>query len=373
MNELRRGASAASAIAWVLTLAWAVAGPPALAHIEFGAKTLPLLVAGADVVARARIVDARGVSPDPGSSLGRPTVRAELLEVFKGDAQPGAVRFAQHGHGVATYENGEEVLLFLRRAEHSAELSGLAGAGLAYVSVQEHDEKYLVGPKNAGPLFAAVRTYVQAPGIPEPELRLEALRQATLVLLTSGDPRLFTSALLGLTLAEDVPLITSADLPTLEPLLDDPALAIGMRLALLVELERRGLTGGPARWLALLDNTDGAARTAVIRAAGRHPGPEIASALLALLDGPDAVAAREAAISLGWPGNRAAVAPLDAALTRGDRPLRLAAIRGLGRIGTPEARGVLAETAAAHPDPETRRRARAEVALLSPPAPESRP
>jgi len=43
----------------------------------------------------------------------------------------------------------------------------------------------------------------------------------------------------------------------------------------------------------------------------------------------------------------------------------MAAIRGLGRIATPEARHALAEAAATHPEPLTRRRAAAEVEILT--------
>jgi len=44
--------------------------------------------------------------------------------------------------------------------------------------------------------------------------------------------------------------------------------------------------------------------------------------------------------------------------------VRMAAIRGLGRVATPGAKQVLVKTAAAHPDAATRRRAGAEVRLL---------
>ena len=43
----------------------------------------------------------------------------------------------------------------------------------------------------------------------------------------------------------------------------------------------------------------------------------------------------------------------------------MASIRGLGRIATSGAREALEETAASHPDPDTRRRARAEATLLA--------
>ena len=95
-------------------------------------------MAGADLVARARIEGA--AAPAVGDSgERRPRVRATLLEVFKGGVSRGQVRFAQHGHGVAVFEPGAEVLLFLKASQHSRELAGLAAASdLRWVSVQEH-------------------------------------------------------------------------------------------------------------------------------------------------------------------------------------------------------------------------------------------
>jgi HEAT repeat protein len=69
-----------------------------------------------------------------------------------------------------------------------------------------------------------------------------------------------------------------------------------------------------------------------------------------------------AAVSLGVPGNEKAVAPLGKLLGSSSERVRMAAIRGLGRIGTPSAQARLAQAAASHPDPDTRRRAGAEVA-----------
>ena len=42
----------------------------------------------------------------------------------------------------------------------------------------------------------------------------------------------------------------------------------------------------------------------------------------------------------------------------------MAAIRGLGKVGSPAALAALTEAAASHPEPATRRRAAAEVKVL---------
>jgi HEAT repeat protein len=91
----------------------------------------------------------------------------------------------------------------------------------------------------------------------------------------------------------------------------------------------------------------------------------VTARLAQLLEGSDAAAAQAAAIALGTPGNASAVAPLSRALASGDARLRMAAIRGLGRIGSPEARRALEQAAEAHADADTRRRAAAELRVLA--------
>jgi HEAT repeat protein len=115
----------------------------------------------------------------------------------------------------------------------------------------------------------------------------------------------------------------------------------------------------------LIDGTAGRARLSVVRASAAHPSAAVTTSLLALLDGDDRELAAAAAVSLGVPHNEPAVAPLAGAIARGEPALRMAAIRGLGRINTPSARRSLEVTAAFHPDPATRRRANAEVVVLT--------
>jgi hypothetical protein len=348
-----------------VALACFAPAPRARAHIVYGTATLNRLVATSDVVARARILDAAGrVALEP-TGTSRPVVEARLVEILKGSAEPGVVRFAQHGHGVAQFEDGEEVLLFLRRIESHRELARLASAGsVRFVSLQEHDAKFLLTPESREVLLLAARSYVRVGAIGDPAARHEALRRATLAQLASPDDRLAASAVRDLVLAEKPPLITEADLPVLEPILASSNTPIGVRVALLAELERRGMVDGPARWVELLRGTRGRELQSVIRAAGAHPSLPTQAVLREILAGGDPGAAAAAAMALGTPGDDAAVAPLRRALSEGDERLRMAAIRGLGRVATASARKALQEAADSHPDPATRRRARAEVKLL---------
>jgi hypothetical protein len=342
-----------------------LASPPTRGHIVYGSANLRQQIAGADVVARARIVAAHAtvVLEDP--PLRRPVVDAALLEVLKGDAEPGPTRFAQHGHGAAEFVAGEEVLLFLRRIERSAELDDpRLAAAVRYVSLQEHDARYPLGGGSGERFVAAARAYIAIEAIRDPAARLGAQRQLTLELLLSDEPRLALAALQDLVLHGDVELVTRADLPVLVARIEAAEAPIGLRVGLLAELQRRGLVEGPALWVALLRGTRGADLASALRAAGAHPSPGVTAELIRILEGGDATAARVAAVALGTPGNVAATAPLARALESDDARLRMAAIRGLGRIATPAAREILESAAASHPDAETRRRARAEASLL---------
>lgn len=340
-------------------------GGAAAAHLVGGTPSLRQRVIEANVVTRARIAatDA-AVALESGEQ--RPVVDAELLEVFKGAAETGPLRFVQHGHGVALFEPDDEVLLFLRPIERSREMRSLGRSGaVGFVSLQDHDAKYPLTASNRKTLLDAVRAYVRSAALAKPTERLAELRVVTVSLLTSGDTRLAAGALRDLVGAGNRPLVTAAELPALEPVISDPKVAIGVRVGLLAELDRRGLVEGPPRWVALLETTSGTDRAVAARAAGGHPSPAVTAALIALLADDDAATAAAAAIALGKPAYASAVPALAACLGGSEPRLRMAAIRGLGGIGTPEAAAVLAEAGAAHPDAATRRRARAEAMVLA--------
>jgi hypothetical protein len=337
---------------------------PASGHIVYAGPTLHQLVASAEVVARARIAGTDEVWVIP-LALRRPVVEAELVEVWKGGLPSGRVRFAQHGHGVATFEAGDEVVVFLSEARRSRELEVLASAGaLDWVSLQEHDDEWALVPGSRDAVASAVQGYATLERVEDPKKRVAGLHQLTLELLASSDPRLATSALQDLVRAGDALALTRDDLPALAPLLDDPGRPIGLRAGVLAELARRGLVQGDAPWVRLVDSARDADLPAAVRAAGAHPGPAVTARLAQILDGDAPAAAESAAVALGMPGNDAAVAPLSRALARGDARLRMAAIRGLGRIGTPAARASLTAAASGNDDPDARRRAEAELRVL---------
>jgi hypothetical protein len=343
----------------------AAAAPRAQAHVVYGTTTLSRLVAESDLVVAGR------VEPETAPALAavaRPVVALEVREVLFGAAPApdadGRVRvaFAQHGHGVAEYAPGDDVVVFLRAIERSRELDELAGSGLRFVSVQEHDEKASSAGDEGAALLAAARAYAALRASVPPGEREAALRRLTLELVGSPWPRLSGSAVRDLVALGDALALPPAEAARLAAIAAKPATPLGVRIALTAELERRQLVDGAASWAALARDTRGPERAAAIHAAGAHPSPAVTEALVAILRGDDPPAAEAAAVALGSPGNDAAVPALTAAL-RGPDPRRAGlAVRGLAGVATPAARAALAQAAADHPDPLTRRRAAAELA-----------
>jgi len=346
-------------LAWVA--AW-LATTVAAAHIVMGGKTLRQLTAEADLVLRARVVasgERVGISSEAGGTS-RPVVEAEALEVLAGAFDAPRVRFAQHGHGVATFSPGEEVLLFLRRIERSRELRGMAETGaVEWVSLQEHEEEHPLLPETREPRLAAVRAYAAASRA-DGEARDDSLRAATRALLLSGDDDLAASAVRDLVLAPDAPLLAAADAPRYEALLADPDASLGVRAALLVELERRGIVESRGFWMDWLsDAAPQADRVGALRASRATRDPVVRARVRVLVGDPDPDVAAAAALAVG--ADPEAVGALTRALGRPEQPVRYAAIRALGHMALPEAREALAGAAAEHPDTATRRRARAEL------------
>jgi hypothetical protein len=333
-----------------------------------GTKTLHGLIAEADLVLHARIlsVEERLTSGDDAPKASRPTVEAQVIEVLKGALDAPRVRFAQHGHGVVEFAAGDETLLFLVAIARSRELDALGDAGThAWVSLQEHEDDYPLEASTRERLLAVAGAYIEADAATSAAARETALRRATLGLLGSGDARLAASAVRDLVLAPDAPLVVAKDRPALEAILEDPTTSMGVRVALLTELERRKIVEGSGLWLRLLSSeVPPPERATAARAAGSSVSGPVRARLIALVADPDAGVAAAAAIAVATPGSRDAVAALARALALGAPKVQMAAIRGLGRVATRDAERALESAASSHPNPDTSRRARAELVKL---------
>jgi len=338
-----------------------VAPQPAGAQHLQGPASLRQLTSDADLVVRARITAASAELEAGGRVY--PVVHADVLATLKGSTAPGPIVFANIGAGATTFTLGEEVLLFLRHIERVAELAATPlQARLRYVAIPNASETFVLTDAVRPALSDAVRSYAAIAAIPDPEARGDALRKLTLAILQSGEPVLINSALRDFSPGGDAAALTLADLPAMVPLIESPRVPIGTRIALVAELERRGLIFGPTRWVRLLRTSHGSDLLSVIHAIGEHQSAGVSAYLIPLLTQPDLAIATAAATALGVPGNIDAVRPLTVSLGRDDYALRLAALRGLGRIGTQGARQALELAAARHPDAAVR--SRAEIAAI---------
>lgn len=316
------------------------------------AASLRKLTLEADGIVQARVVAATATIDAAG--IAYPLVHVDVLATLKGAIAPGALAFVNVGTGAATFVDGEEVVLFLRQLDRVAELAATAlSTRLRWAALPNAGEKLASRPL----VVDAVRGYVALDAIPDPDTRGDALRTLTLRLLKSGDAMLVASVLRDLAPGGDAGALTLADLPAMVPLIENPRVPIGTRIALVAELERRGLVFGPARWVRLLRTSHGTDLLAVLRAVGEHPSAGVNAQLIEFLGDRDLAVATAAATALGVPGNVEAVRPLASSLARVDTPLRHAAIAALARIGTQSARQALELVAARHPDADLRSRA----------------
>lgn len=334
------------------------------AHVILGSKSLHLRLTEAESVVRARVVDANAIFVSEDGSTRRGLVEIEVLEELKGKVGAKRIRFAQDGHAVAHYENGQVALFFLQPIAKSLELRTLAvDGGPTHFSSQEHDEEFVLAAPTGEILLSAARKLAKSESAATVDERVALIREATLSLLLSGDSQLGTSALAGLVLSPQAELVVAADVPKLERLLADSKQSIGFRAGLIAELDRRGLIDGSSHWLRLLETADPTDLAPAIRVASVHPSKSVTEFLLRLLNDPEASTENraEAAIALGVSNRVSAIGALASAVANGELRLRNAAIRGLGRIHDPAARVALEHAAETNSNAATRQRAEAEI------------
>jgi hypothetical protein len=334
--------------------------PTAAAQPLAGPVSFRALVRNADAVVRARVL-AGSAKLDTW-----PVVHVDVLETLKGAPAVGALTFANVGAGTATFADGEELIVFLQHSERVPELAATPlQARLRYAAIPNAGEKVVLHDADRALITRALRGYANVEAIGDPDLRTDELRKLTLEILKSGSPVLIAAALRDVGPAGDAAALTLTDLPALVPLLESSRVPIGTRIALVAELERRGLVFGPARWARLLRTSDGSDLLAVIHAVAEHPSAGVDAQLFPLLAHADVTLATAAATALGVPGNVDAVRPLATSLGRDDAELRRAIVDSLGRIGTQSARQALELAAARHPDPVTRRHAETEAIVVA--------
>ena len=232
-------------------------------------------------------------------------VVAEVLEPLKGSyaEETRGVRAARPRIPLNT-RRARRLRYFSSASSAAASLGEVPAASrIQWVSEQETGSKYALDARVRGDFVAAVRAYratrsarsgSSAGSHPSNHVGAPRLPPADALILRAPRPSDGRGCF---------PSQHPRILPILEPLLTSSATPIGVRMGLLVELERRGLVEGPPRWAMLLRTTKGEDRLAAVRASAAHPSEAVAAELRALLANDDSLLVAAAAVSLGTHGN----------------------------------------------------------------------
>jgi hypothetical protein len=330
----------------------------AAAHTVPNAQTLYDLCRAAEVVAMGRITLVPAAQP---GSTTLPAVRVEVTELFRaGDEKTGPLWFLPHRHGNDEYVMGEEVLLFLERTRALERVNEAK-----YEAIDAIGDRFVVPVERRAVWIDAARKYVNLGKGPRNSTDPRALGRLSIAMLTSPETQLAQLALRDITMAGTSAVIAPEDVPDILRFVEDGAYPAMLRVGVLSELERRKLTPVGSHWVSVLESTPSSERSAVIAGAkGRWFVPEVNAALLSILDRGLSDEAISAARAVGAEGNDVAVDALVRAVTREPAELRFTALGSLRRINSVRARDKLEELSRTHPDPETRKVALAEVALL---------
>lgn len=329
------------------------------AHSIPGAQTLHDLCRAADVVAIGRITLVS--TPNPHATT-LPPVDAEVTEIFReGDVKKGSIRFWPHRHGNEQYVVGEELFLFLeptRAPERAVEAK--------YEAIEAIGDRFIVPVDRRAEWIDAARKYVALGKGPRGSIDPRELGRVSISMLASPETQLAHQALRDLMLAGAAPVIGQSDVPELLRIVGDANRPAMLRVGILSELERRKLTPVGSHWISVLETSSSNDRSAVISGAkSRWFVPEVNAALVAIVDRGSSDEAISAARAVGAEGNEAAVEALVRAVGREPAELRYTALGSLRRINTAGVRDKLEGFAQSHPDAETRKVARAEIALLA--------
>ncbi|MCZ6782225.1 MAG: HEAT repeat domain-containing protein [Proteobacteria bacterium] len=294
--------------------------------------------------------------------------RVRILEVLRGDAPTADVlEFFPHAEGFPAFREGDRSLLFLEETRTRPEFRPLV-ARFPWFSMQGAGDEWVLRREPGDAVREQARFYAQwlAAGA-DPATAAAEFRRGLLAGFRSGVPALAGDSLLELVRIAAIPgvLDDAADTAPFAALIDDPALGLSTRLALL-----RALTGRPgvdvgAHWRRLLaaDLERGEVRQ-LARAATTVDDPQLSNWLGALLRSTDPELRVVAAQALADPRHASHVPALARAAEAGNARVARAAIQALGVIGGDEARRALGGLAVG-PDPERARWAGAALQRLN--------
>lgn len=328
------------------------------AHIDAPRISLTQLFMAADLVAIARVdsVEMRSFAEagEEGKEMRYEVVTASVSDQYKGEFGQ-QIEFFQYAHGHAFYRAGDRAVLFLQALGPEHQLSAIGRIGdIHYVSHQVRSTEHRLTESEMADYRWVLQSYADLAASKEPDTGLETVSGILLRMLQSDSPALMESALLDWSAAGPGIAFGDADIAGLERVVRDTTKPVGLRLALLRELNRRGRSDGTV-WVWLLANESDDNLSIVLAALQNYENIQLREPLLAMLDGSSPQVTEGAARALGHPVYLGAEQPLHRLLLSDDQRLSYAAVQGLAGIDSPRSRAMLAEAAERHPNPRVRR------------------
>ncbi len=355
-------ASPARAVASVLTLAAALALPPAAAaHLLHPGQTLRRLARSADLVVIAELPHGEGQwrAPD-GERVA--TFEARVVEVLAG-TPPAEPRFEFFAHAliVPGWQAGDRAILFLHRTRGTPELAPRS-VRFPFYSVQLPGREWRISGASDAAIVEATRAYADLAGLPDDQ-RLPRFRQILVTCLGSSIEPLVTDALSEIA-AVGVSEAFLPDAPSVAPfaaIARDPTRPLVTRLALAKALKDRPGFDFDAALVALTAGEHPPAELrSLLRTAADSQAPALGLWIAGVLDHDDPLIRREAAYALGRPWHAVRAPALAKALADPDLRVSRAAVRALGAMGSAAARQALERTVSG-PHPRLARLARQEI------------
>jgi hypothetical protein len=328
-----------------------------LAHMDAVRVSLSQLFLTADLVAITRIESvAERTFADAENSTRYEVVTASVLTQYKG--QPvSRVEFFQDAHGHAYYRAGDTAVLFLEQMTEAHQLYDTGKMGnVRYVSHQVRNTEHRVSPGDRKDYEWVLSAYAETPTATtsNAKQRSQKIKQIILRMLASNSQDMTESALLDWENIGHGFQLSDEDVEQLLALTRDPEKQISLRLAILRALSRRNLVSEEA-WVYLLKHEDNEDLLQVLRSTQGYENTDFMGYLIALLDHPSGSLAEGAARALGHPAYAGAEPSLKSLLNSDNLRLNYAAVSALLGIDSQEARALVQDAAANHPNAKVRR------------------
>ncbi len=338
-----------------------------LAHIDAVRVSLSQLFLSSDVVVIARI---EGISDRSFLLDNRPkvdtVVSARVSYQYKG-RNLSDIEFFQDAHGHAHYVPGDLAVLFLNTLGDGHPLHGVgSAAGVDFVSSQASNTAHRINPGELADYQWVLAAYAESANLigSSNEQRLQRVKQTMLRMLGSNSKEITESALLDWENMGGELQLDQEEIAYLLALTRDPASPVNLRVAILHSMSRKQLVDETA-WIYLFEHEVNENLLRVIMSTHGIENRAFMPYIVAQLDNSSDEVVEGAARALGHPAYKGAEAALKPLLHEENQRLNYAAVYALAGINSAQARQILLDAEADHPNPKVRRLISARLKVFS--------